>query len=182
MADRLTQLQDCLDDLATQMYACLRYIHTHHPYSPIPGQPDHNPHATRHPSSIPPASDTVTTSEPTNGTAATSQGPFTQTTTTTTNTVSAHPPSTDPVPTPTEAFQPALKELARDLILKEQQVEYLVSVLPGLRSSERDQHARIAELETQLVAAEEERGRAVEMKKRMVESVGEVLLSVRRVY
>ncbi|KAK5000416.1 RNA polymerase II mediator complex subunit [Elasticomyces elasticus] len=178
MADRLTQLQDCLDDLATQMYACLRYIHTHHPNSPIPGQPDHNPHTTRHPSSIPPASDAVTTSEPTNGTAATSQGPFTPTT----NTVTTQPPSTNPAPTPAEGFHAALKELARDLILKEQQVEYLVSVLPGLRSSEREQHARIAELEAQLVAAEEERARAVEMKRRMVERVGEVLLSVRRVY
>ncbi|KAH0390392.1 hypothetical protein KCU89_g15645, partial [Aureobasidium melanogenum] len=40
MADRLTQLQDCLDDLATQMFASIRYIQTRHQFASIPAQPD----------------------------------------------------------------------------------------------------------------------------------------------
>jgi hypothetical protein len=40
MADRLTQLQDCLDQLLAQMYATIRYIDTRHAYAHIPGQAD----------------------------------------------------------------------------------------------------------------------------------------------
>ncbi|MCJ1355972.1 MAG: RNA polymerase II mediator complex subunit [Icmadophila ericetorum] len=56
MTDRLTQIQDCLDQLATQFYASLRYITNHHPNSPsannlsnpsqppeTPGQSNNNP-------------------------------------------------------------------------------------------------------------------------------------------
>ncbi|KAI4118951.1 MAG: hypothetical protein LQ345_001088 [Seirophora villosa] len=44
MADRLTQLQDCLDQLALQFYASLRYISTHHPSLPLHPNPEANPH------------------------------------------------------------------------------------------------------------------------------------------
>ncbi|KAI9684349.1 MAG: RNA polymerase II mediator complex subunit [Trizodia sp. TS-e1964] len=37
MADRITQLQTTLDQLATQFYACIRYIATHHSAAPTSG-------------------------------------------------------------------------------------------------------------------------------------------------
>ncbi len=51
--------------------------------------------------------------------------------------------------------------MAQDLILKEQQIEYLISVLPGLENSERGQEQMILQLDEQLKAAEEERKEAL---------------------
>jgi mediator of RNA polymerase II transcription subunit 21 len=47
-------------------------------------------------------------------------------------------------------FSAAQRELARDLILKGAQIEYLVSVLPGLGTREEEQEQRIAVLEGEL--------------------------------
>ncbi|KAK8217352.1 Mediator of RNA polymerase II transcription subunit 21 [Zalaria obscura] len=41
----------------------------------------------------------------------------------------------EPVPDSPEVFQAALRELARDLIMKEQQIEHLIGVLPGIVTS-----------------------------------------------
>ncbi|KAI4162494.1 MAG: hypothetical protein LQ342_003909 [Letrouitia transgressa] len=43
MADRLTQLQDCLDQLLTQFYASLRYLSSHHDSSPLDPQSNNQP-------------------------------------------------------------------------------------------------------------------------------------------
>jgi mediator of RNA polymerase II transcription subunit 21 len=42
-------------------------------------------------------------------------------------------------------------------VIKEQQIEYLISVLPGIDSSEAEQERKIRELERELRGAEEER-------------------------
>lgn len=73
------------------------------------------------------------------------------------------------------------RELARDLILKEQQIEYLISVLPGIGTSEREQEERLRVLEGELKGAEEERRRAVLEKDKVLERLDEVILRVRRV-
>ena len=62
------------------------------------------------------------------------------------------PPEADPP----QVFSSRQRELARDLIIKEQQIEYLISVLPGIGSSETDQKARIRQLEGELRSAEDE--------------------------
>ena len=66
------------------------------------------------------------------------------------------PEDTDPSnpralrPDPPAAFAAAQRELARDLILKGAQVEYLVSVLPGIGTKQEEQEERIRELEAKL--------------------------------
>jgi mediator of RNA polymerase II transcription subunit 21 len=60
-----------------------------------------------------------------------------------------------------ETFHAGQLELARDLITKEQQIEYLVSTLPGLDNSERDQLQMIRDLEEEILAAEAQRMEAV---------------------
>lgn len=69
-------------------------------------------------------------------------------------------------PDPPATFAARQRELARDLIIKEQQIEYLISVLPGIGASEAEQETRIRELETQLREVENERmAKARELKK-----------------
>jgi mediator of RNA polymerase II transcription subunit 21 len=83
-------------------------------------------------------------------------------------------------PIPTEEFRTGLVELSRDLILKEQQIEMLVSTLPGLDSSEQDQEQSIRELEEELRVAEEQRQEAIREKEQVLADLGKILKSVRR--
>ncbi|KAI9816168.1 MAG: RNA polymerase II mediator complex subunit [Pycnora praestabilis] len=133
MADRLTQLQDCLDQLATQFYASIRYISSHHDYSPVGNEPKATP-----------------------------------------------VPEEDFTPDDPQTFAAAQRELARDLILKEQQIEYLISVLPGIGTSEKEQEERVKVLEAELREAEKDRREAVEEKERLVERLDAVIAKVRR--
>jgi mediator of RNA polymerase II transcription subunit 21 len=71
--------------------------------------------------------------------------------------VEGEDPSLLPQPDSPRTFAARQRELARDLIIKEQQIEYLISVLPGIGASEAEQEARIRELETQLREVEKER-------------------------
>ncbi|KAJ5899280.1 hypothetical protein N7495_004024 [Penicillium taxi] len=173
MADILTQLQTCLDQLATQFYATLGYLTTYHDNSPA------NP-----PQNIPDAAPALakisknTTSPPIPASLAeTAAGGAVQ--------GSGSPPPPPPqqpgaAPSGTEPEDPNLppqpdspntfaarqRELARDLIVKEQQIEYLISVLPGIGTSEAEQEARIRELEIQLRNVEKERAaKARELRK-----------------
>ena len=71
-------------------------------------------------------------------------------------------------------------ELARDLILKEQQMEYLISSLPGLDNSERDQEQLIKDLEEELKVAEAQRLEAVKEKQEVLVKLNQVLRGIRR--
>lgn len=61
------------------------------------------------------------------------------------------------VPDSPRTFAARQRELARDLIIKEQQIEYLITRLPGINSSEAEQEGRIRELERELRGVEGER-------------------------
>lgn len=79
-----------------------------------------------------------------------------------------------------EEFQSTIKEFARDMVLKQQQIEYLIANLPGVNTSEEEQMARMKQLETQLEELEEERLQAVEEKKRLLNKVEEKIMGVGR--
>ncbi|KAF2401989.1 hypothetical protein EJ06DRAFT_529127 [Trichodelitschia bisporula] len=155
MTDRLTQLQNCLDDFLTQMYASLRYIDTHHAYAPIPGQSDQNPFASSAPNT-----------QGTQSTAPSMQNPATP---------------AQPAPDPPALFEARLQELAQDLVLKEQQIEALVEALPGVGCSQAEQEARLRALEEELKAVDVEWKEAKRERERLVEKVEGVILGVRRI-
>lgn len=66
-------------------------------------------------------------------------------------------PNLLPAPDSPRTFAARQRELARDLIIKEQQIEYLISVLPGIGASEAEQETKIRELEVELREVERER-------------------------
>ncbi|OHW96780.1 RNA polymerase II transcription mediator [Colletotrichum incanum] len=83
-------------------------------------------------------------------------------------------------PLPPDEFKDGLAELARDLIIKEQQIEVLISTLPGLDSSEADQERYIQELEEELKVAEAQRQDAIKEKDQILAKLDEVIRSIRR--
>ncbi|MCJ1395065.1 RNA polymerase II mediator complex subunit [Xylographa bjoerkii] len=156
MTDRLTQLSDCLDQLSTQFYASLRYITTHHP---SPSQP-----------------------RPSSPSTAPAPDPNTQNSSTGNN--SAHdeiPGSPGQRPDTPDTFAAATRELARDLVLKQKQIEALIGALPGIETSEEEQNRRLRGLEGGLRRMAEEREEVVREKERLVRMVEDVIVKVRRV-
>ncbi|MCJ1483991.1 RNA polymerase II mediator complex subunit [Schaereria dolodes] len=158
MTDRLTELQDCLDQLATQFYASLRYITTHHPSGILPTQPTHD---------LVPLSPAATAA----------------------NLNSQDQPSskdlnlnTDPgyVPSDPVSFDAALRELAQDLVLKQQQIELLIGSLPSIESGEQEQEERIKVLAAELREAEKERGDVVGEKEEVLERLDRIIAGVKR--
>lgn len=77
-------------------------------------------------------------------------------------------------------FEDGQRELAKDLIVREQQIELLISSLPGLENTTEDQQKRIAELEEELKKEEAKRAEAVKEKDVMLQKLEEVIRSIRR--
>jgi mediator of RNA polymerase II transcription subunit 21 len=146
MSDRLTQLQDCLDQLLTQMFATITYIDTHHSPIKIAGQSDQwgdaAPENTQQESAQQMHSDQQ---EPKLGT------------------------TKEPIADPPALFQSRLKELAQDLVLKEQQVEALAESLPGIGSSQEAQERRLEDLEKELKEVEREEVAWEDERKKLME-------------
>lgn len=153
------------------MFASLRYIQTHHAYAVIEGQPDMNPHSET--SANPAAANNASSdgSALTNG--AGQPGAAGQV---------SEEKTDEPIPDTPEVFQAALRELARDLVIKEQQIEYLISVLLGLGSSESSQNQRIQVLEKELREADEQRKVAMQDREDMLHQLGQLAAQCKRVY
>jgi mediator of RNA polymerase II transcription subunit 21 len=144
------------------MYASLSYINRRVPYGEIEGQPSQAP--------LPPKpASTIGDAPKTNGTAALAE-PKQQPTE-----GEGELPPKDP-----QAFNAALYELARDLVIKEQQIEYLINSLPGLGNSEADQVRRMRELEVELREVEAERAKAEVEREALVEGLSKVIVGIKR--
>lgn len=129
--DRLTQLQQCLDQLVIQFYSALGHVNTHHDFMPL------TPNDTK----------------------------------VTDNTVT---------PVTQQELESNMKELAKDVVLKTQQVENLIDSLPGLQSSEADQIEKLKKLEQELQDAEKERQQVLTEKENLLDQCDELILQVSR--
>ncbi|KKK24181.1 putative RNA polymerase II transcription mediator complex subunit Srb7 [Aspergillus rambellii] len=189
MADILTQLQTCLDQLATQFYATLGYLTTYHdnsPATPPPNIPDAAPplariqkNSTNPP--IPAGAATVVASQQASPPPAPGAVPSVGVPGTATGGGADEgivDPSLPPRPDSPRTFASRQRELARDLVIKEQQIEYLISVLPGIGSSEAQQEKRIRELEGELRLVEEERETKIKDLRRLRRRLEDVLGAV----
>ncbi|KAF1949513.1 CSE2-domain-containing protein [Byssothecium circinans] len=156
MADILTQIQDELDMLLNQMQSSLAYIRVRAPPAAIPNQPLLSTFAEHEAQSAAAQAASQPNSNPSQ----------------------AAPPPPPPSP---EEFQKDVRELSRDLYLKEQQIEVLIASLPGLDTSEKEQVERMRELERELEGLEGERVRAVREKEGLVTLVEERIRSARSV-
>lgn len=86
-----------------------------------------------------------------------------------------------PKPVSPDQFQEDIKEFARDMVIKQQQIEALVANLPGLNVSEEQQVERMQQLETQLELLEAERVQAVKDKQVLLTKVEDKIMQVGRV-
>lgn len=83
-------------------------------------------------------------------------------------------------PLPADQFRADQQQLARDMIEKEQMIEGLITLLPGLKNNEQDQERRIRRLEEELKIAEQERKQAVKGKEEVLARLDAVIRSVKR--
>jgi mediator of RNA polymerase II transcription subunit 21 len=79
-----------------------------------------------------------------------------------------------------QAYKDGQVELARDMILQEQRIEYLVSELPGLENSERDQMRIIGGLEEEIAGLEAQRLEAVRERDEVFGQLEALVQSLRR--
>ena len=69
-------------------------------------------------------------------------------------------------------------QLVQDLIIKEQQIEYLISVLPGIGTSEKEQELRICSLEKELRQMQEQRKQRRKQMRATVKELENVIMGV----
>jgi mediator of RNA polymerase II transcription subunit 21 len=144
-SDVLTQLQTCYDQLLTQFFSTVSYLSQRHPL--IAPDPDPTDPYTNPPSAI--AGTQQQTPNP-GDEAAPSSG------------ILPGPEDTDrsvyPLrPAPPPVFADAQRELAEDLVLKGQQIELLISRLPGIGRGQEEQAEEIKILAQKVRDMEEKR-------------------------
>lgn len=157
------------------MYASLNYIQVRHSYGEIEGQPSQAPQPAE------PQAAAATTKEAGNAGAGTQMMNGNTATPAPAAQQNGASDASSPLPDPPETFRNALREMAQELILKEQQIEHLINSLPGLGNSESNQERRMRELEADLREAEAIRERKEAEREEMVNLLGQVIVKVKRV-
>ncbi|PSS02146.1 mediator complex, subunit Med21 [Coniella lustricola] len=137
MGDRLTQLQDAVDQLAKQFVACIHFLHRHHNRAVL--------------------------------------GPNDKI-----QDVKAEMDGKEVDPLPDDEFRAGQLELARDLITKVQEIELIISTLPGLENNAQDQERYIQELEEEIRVAEAQRKEAIREMKVVKERLDHVVRGATR--
>ncbi|EAQ88183.1 hypothetical protein CHGG_04802 [Chaetomium globosum CBS 148.51] len=79
-----------------------------------------------------------------------------------------------------QTFKEGQAELARDMIVQAQRIEYLASELPGLQNSERDQLRIISGLEEEIAGLEAQRLEAVRERDEVFGQLDALLRSLQR--
>ncbi|KAH7084327.1 mediator complex, subunit Med21 [Paraphoma chrysanthemicola] len=156
MSDILTQIQDEIDFLLNMMQSQMSYIKRNAPPSVPPGQQRVDTFA-------------EVQAKTSNENTQTSTNPSQPTQT------------AQPEQVSQEQFQEDIKEFARDVVLKQQQMEALIASLPGLNVSEEQQIERMKQLERELEELETERAQAVKEKEVLLRKVEDKIIGVGRV-
>ncbi|ANB10922.1 hypothetical protein AWJ20_3716 [Sugiyamaella lignohabitans] len=73
-----------------------------------------------------------------------------------------------------------MTELARDMILKSQQIEVLIDSLPGIGISEQEQMARVRSLEEELKQVNNEKADVLTEREELLKKCDELILEVAR--
>ncbi|KAL9114449.1 MAG: hypothetical protein Q9227_001530 [Pyrenula ochraceoflavens] len=148
MADILTQLQTCYDQLNTQFYATICYINLRHSLvaPQDPSDPYINQRILSDPQDIDPYSD------------------------------QNFPRKLQPEPA--ADFEEAKRELAHDLVLKEKQIESLIENLPGINATEQEQEERIRALAKELREVEKQRKQKRRETRKMIKKLEHVTMGV----
>jgi len=143
------------------MFASLHYISEHHANADIPGQQYHGPRGKEY-EPKPRITNGVTHEDD-------DQAPPT----------GEQDEEEKPADTP-EEFEAALKELARDLVGKQKQIEEIVKTIPGQDRTREEQEQCMQELNAELEAMDVELVKAAEDKQQLLERVESAIWKVNR--
>lgn len=194
MTDRLTQLQDCLDQLTSQMLISLHYISTKHPWPRVPGMPipsgaeanffpdpsDIYYNASIHDRSPATADPRPASGADTPAAAAVNSHNADQQAAANNADAEEKPPALARPNSPS-TFNADLHELAVDLVQKQKQIELLIQSLPGIGTTQEQQETRIMQLEEALRLQDQELREAAALKQELIRKVEDAIVSVRRV-
>lgn len=159
MADRLTQLQVCLDQLVEQFNATVNYVNHHSE----PALLDEDPSSVTN----------IAANAPLPGQNAQAEGGSNKQTSA--NTASNQPSAREEAES---NFENTINELSTDIILKSRQISMLIDSLPGIGTSPEAQLATINELINELDEVEKKRVEKIHEKEQLLKWCESLIVEV----